>query len=135
MKPEKSYLRAVLAVLGGSLTIGAYPLIVYAESGVALGVVIGAVLATVNILVGLAAIEYSIGQSMTTFLKVVIGGMGLRLGVILATIGICIKILGIHVAALTLSLFYFYAVYLIIEIVYIQKKVRQRTSHVPRTSN
>lgn len=123
MNRLKTFPMQVLAVL---VTIGvcaAYPLSVYASREVILAVGAGALLSTVNVLLGYAAIEYAFDKSYTTFLKVVLGGMGLRLLVMLAAMLVLVLIGHLHVLAFTISMLGLYAVFLGIEIGYIQKKV------------
>ena len=87
--------------------------------------VVGAVLSTANVIAGFFAIEYSMGKSQETFLKAVLGGMGIRMAVLLGVIAVLIKFSSLHVGGLIASLLGFYAVYLILEILYIQKRVSQ----------
>jgi len=84
---------------------------------------IGAALSTINVIAGYLAIEYSIDKSYTTFLKAVLGGMGIRMAVMLGMLVLLIKGVGMHAVALTTSVLVSYAVYLVIEIVFIQKKL------------
>jgi hypothetical protein len=112
---------AVVALIAGAVL--AYPLVRYASPGVVVAVVAGAVMSTLNALLGYVSIEYAFGKSYTTFLKVVIGGMGLRM---LAMLGIMlVLILSLHMQPLplTLSMLGFYLVYLVLEVLFIQTKV------------
>jgi len=115
----------VLALLVVSV-VASYPLAAYGTREVIIASVLGAFLSTLNVLLGYAAIEYSFGKSATTFLKVVLGGMGIRLVLLLGTIVVLIKLFAVHVGGLVTSLGFFYIVYLTLEILYIQKKVEQR---------
>lgn len=118
----------VVVTLVGSFLLAAYPLALYANREVITAIIAGAVLGTLNIIFGYAAVEYSFTKSMTTFTNTVIGGMGLRLALMLGSMAFLILVLDFHPAALTVSLFYFYAVYLVLEILYIQKKIHSTTS-------
>ena len=101
----------------------AYPLLTYGSGDVVLGVIAGALLSTVNVVLGFLAIEYSFEKSYSTFLKAVLGGMGLRILLMLSTMAVLITVFQVHALALTLSMLGFYLIYLIMEILYIQKKV------------
>lgn len=130
MKIDWSFPRQVLyavLVIGGC---GIYPLLKFYDTGVINASLAGAAIATVNVLLGFAAIEYSIGRSMTTFFKVVLGGMGIRMALMLAVLFGLIKAVAMNAAALVVSLGIFYMVYLTLEILYIQRKVtaRQRST-------
>jgi hypothetical protein len=116
-------LKQVITALLGSFLIASYPLALYANQEVIAAVVAGALLGTLNVIIGYTAIEYAFTKSMTTFTAVVIGGMGLRLMLLLGVMVLFILVFNVHTVALTVSLIYFYAVYLILEILYIQKKV------------
>jgi hypothetical protein len=115
--------RRVAAVVLIAAAVLAYPLVRYASPAVAVAVVAGAVISTLNALLGYCSIEYAFGKSYTTFLKVVIGGMGVRM---LGMLGIMlVLILTFHVQPLplTLSMLGFYMVYLVLEVLFIQTKV------------
>jgi hypothetical protein len=117
------YIGAVLAA--GALILG-YPLAVHAAPETRGAVVLGAVLATVNVLLGYAAIEYAFHRSYTAFLKAVLGGMGVRMVVILGVLVLLITQRAVPVLPLTGSLFGFYIVFLALEVLYIQRKVSER---------
>lgn len=91
-------------------------------------VVAGAILSTLNVLAGFLAIELSFEKSHTTFLKATLGGMGIRVGVMLVAIVTLVRLFGLHATALVVSVLGFYIVYLFLEIIYIQKK----SSHTAR---
>jgi hypothetical protein len=113
----------VALVLGGSGVVLAYPLWRIFPGEITAAVVVGALTATVNVLLGYAAISYAQGKSYTTFLKAVLGGMGARLALLLGTLVVLIKIVGMHAVALTVSLLGFYVIFLILELLFIQRNV------------
>ena len=84
---------------------------------------VGAALSTLNVLAGFLAIEYAFEKSYTTFLKAVLGGMGVRMMVMLGALLALILLVHLHAVALTLSMLGFYLVYLILEILFIQRKM------------
>jgi hypothetical protein len=110
-------------VLIGAVILLTYPLAAWGTADILTAVVAGALLSTANVLAGYAAIEYSFNKSYTTFVKAVIGGMGLRMVVMLGALAALIVLGGLHPVALTSSLMGFYAVFLILEILHIQKKM------------
>lgn len=111
----------IVLILGGA--IGAYPLWRLGSADVALSVLAGAVLSTLNVVLGYLAIEYSFNKSYSVFLKAVLGGMGVRMMFMLGALIILIKVYGFHVVGLVVSLLSFYAVFLVLEVVFIQKKL------------
>jgi hypothetical protein len=112
-----------MITLGVVALLGAYPLLRYAPADIQCAVFLGAVMSTVNVLLGFLAIEYSFDKSYTTFLKAVLGGMGVRMALLLGVLLVLIRFGGLHAVALTVSLLGFYAVFLVLEVLFIQKKV------------
>ncbi len=123
MKVDKRFFVQVFLVLGVAAALAVYPLIRYGSRDVAIAVVLGAVLATANVIAGYLAIEYSIGKSHGTFLKAVLGGMAVRMGTMLALLLVLIEVFHIHAVALSVSLLSCYAVFLVLEIIFVQKKI------------
>ena len=123
MKIDWSFPRQVAIALGVLGVAGAYPLATYASDEIINAVILGAVLSTVNVLIGYAAIEYSLGKSTTTFLKFVLGGMGVRMFMMAALLVVLIKVFGVHAGALVGSMGACYVVFLTLEIIFIQKSI------------
>ncbi|MEW6509683.1 MAG: hypothetical protein AB1428_01850 [Bacteroidota bacterium] len=123
MKNKGRFPLQVGMVLAGSAALIAFPLVQYGTPEIVWAVAAGALLSTVNVLLGYVAIEYSFEKSYTTFVKAVLGGMGLRMAAMLAALTALIVFGGMHAVALTVSVMGFYAVYLVMEIVFIQRKV------------
>ena len=126
MKIDLRFPGSVLGVLVGMTGLGAYPLLHYTSREVVLAAASGAVLSTLNVLAGFLAIERSFGKSTTTFLKYVVGGMGLRLLLMLGGMLALILLVRVHALALVLSMLVFYGIYLVMEIAYIQRKMKHR---------
>jgi hypothetical protein len=115
--------RRVALVVALAAAVLAYPLVRFGGPGVALAVLAGGMLSTLNALLGYVAIEYAFGKSYTTFLKVVIGGMGVRMLAMLGLMLVLILAFRLPSLPLTLSMLGFYLVYLVLEILFIQTKV------------
>jgi hypothetical protein len=113
-------------VLACAAALLAYPLAAFAPRDVRSAVAAGAALSTVNVMLGYGAIRYSFDKSHTTFLKAVLGGMGLRLLFMLGAFIALIAVFGMHPVALTVSLLGFYAVFMVLEIVFIQQRMTVR---------
>lgn len=103
--------------------IGAYPLLKYGSTEIIQASAMGAFLMTVNVLLGYAAVQYSFDKSTTTFVKYVLGGMGLRLFALAGILVVLIKLFGFDASALVVSMGIFYVVYLTLEILFIQQKL------------
>jgi len=123
MKIEWSFPKQIFLTLVISAVLGFYPLSTVASGDVIRAAIIGACLTTINVLLGYAAIEYSIDKSTTTFFKFVLGGMGIRLVLMAGLLIVLIKGFGVHVPALIGSIGIFYIVFLTLEVFYIQKKI------------
>ena len=107
---------------------GFYPLAAWGPPGAVSAAVAGGIMATLNVLAGYAAIEYSVGRSMNTFMKSVLGGMGVRLVVMVGVLLLLIRVFGFHPTTLVASLGVFYVPYLALEVVFIQKRLNVRQS-------
>ncbi|HUN66469.1 MAG TPA: hypothetical protein VMW43_10240 [Bacteroidota bacterium] len=112
-----------LVVVGG---IGYYPLTVYGTEQTIRAAEAGAILATINVLLGYAAVAYSIGKSTTVFFKYVLGGMGIRMFLLAGLLAVLIRMFGFDPAALVISLGIFYIVFLALEVLFIQRQISLR---------
>lgn len=106
--------------------ISAYPLTVFASAEVVGACIAGAVISLANVITGYAAIEYSIDKSYTVFLRVVLGGMGVRMLVMLGVVMVLIKVFRFNAVALVVSMLGFYSLFLILEVMFIQKKMTKK---------
>jgi len=86
------------------------------HNDVVTGVLCGAGLSILNALAGYLALEYAFDKSYSTFVKFVLGGMGLRLMFLLGVLVVLIVLAHVHAVALTVSTVSLYLVFLILEI-------------------
>ncbi|MDI6802357.1 MAG: hypothetical protein QME58_00740 [Bacteroidota bacterium] len=128
MKIDISFFKKIFWILIISIVIASYPLAVYSNSEIIIAAAVGAILSTANIIVGYLSIEYAFNKSMTRFLKTILGGMGFRMFVLLLAMLFVIQIIKLHVLAFIISLFIYYVIFLVLEIFYIEQKVRAKTS-------
>jgi hypothetical protein len=126
VKVYKRFPLQVAITFVAGLAIAAIPLMKLGSREIVVAVIVGAVMSTVNALAGFLAIEYSLEKSYTTFLQAVLGGMGIRMVVMLGTLVLLIKLAGFHAVGLVVSVLSFYVIYLVLEIFYIQKKVSHK---------
>ncbi len=113
---------AIVVIAGAA----GYPLAHYGSRTMTAAAAIGALLSTANVLLGYAAIEYSWKKSAVTFFKVVLGGMGVRMLAMAGILALLVKVFNVDIAPLVWSVLVFYAVFLALEIVFLQKKFSQR---------
>jgi hypothetical protein len=126
MKIDKAFPKQILVALGVGMGLAAYPLVRFGSRDVVVASVVGALLSTANVLLGYLAIEYSLDKSYTTFIKTVIGGMGIRIVGLVGVLLILVKLFGLHLLALTISLLGFYIIYLVLEVLFIQKRISHK---------
>ena len=123
MKIDARFPRQVALTLFVTFALAAYPLSRYGSPEVISAVIVGALLSTVNVLLGFFAIEYAFDKSYTVFLKAVLGGMGVRMVLLLGAMIVLILVFHMHTVALTISLLSLYVIYLVLEVLFIQKKM------------
>ncbi len=131
MKIDTRFPLQVGLTLAGAVALGAYPLLKYGSAEVVRGVILGAVLSTVNVLLGFLAIEFSFDKSYTVFVRTVLGGMGVRLVLMLGLLALLVGAFQVHAIALTFSLLGFYLVFLLLEVLFIQRKVMLKNANNP----
>ena len=124
MKPDWRFLRLVFILYGCSCLLW-YPLVGHYASAEALKATVGAAaLSFFYILLGYCSIEFSFNKSSITFLKVVLGGIGIRLFVMAALVLVMIRYLAFQALPLTVSLLCFYVLNLGLEIYFLESKAK-----------
>jgi len=131
MKIDTRFPLQIAGTLAVAALLGGYPLLNYGTADVVAGVLLGAGISTINVLLGFLAIEFSFSKSYTVFVRTVIGGMGVRLVIMLGLLALLIGIFRVHAFALAFSLLGFYAVFLLLEVLFIQRKVTLKNSTMP----
>lgn len=126
MSAMRKFALQVAIVFVATILCAAYPMLRYASDEVLLAAGTGAVMSTLNVLAGFLAIHLTINKSYTTFLKAVLGGMGMRMAVMLGLLLVLILAVHMHPVALTVSVVGYSLIYLVLEIVFLQKMVQVR---------
>lgn len=119
-----SFPKQILLTLLTMGVVALYPLLMSGSGEVVGAVLVGVGLSTVNVLAGYLSLSYGFDRGDSTFLKVVLGGMGIRMVAMLGLLVLLIKFAGLPVVPLLIALLSSYVVYLILEIRYIQKRFR-----------
>jgi hypothetical protein len=127
VKIDRRFPIRVAITFGGGLAAALVVLVMVDKPDLVVPVVVGALLSMVNVLAGFFAVEYSLNRSYTTMLKAVLGGMGIRLAIMLGMLVLLIKVAGLHAVALVVSLLSFYVVYLVLEVLYIQERISHKS--------
>ena len=123
MKVDWKFLSIVIVAYVGITGVFMVLLTQVAAPGLEPSAGAGAGVSLLNFLLGFFAIEYSYERSHTTFLKIVLAGMLVRLLAMTAAVVVLIKIYEFDALALMLTLLGYYVVNLTIEVVFLQKKV------------
>ena len=126
MKLDWSFPKQILLAIAVIVAVGIYPMMVFGTKQMLIASSVGAVLMTINVLLGYIAVEYSFEKSTTIFLQYVLGGMTVRMLCLAGILVVLIKLCELHVGSLVASMGIFYAVFLSLEILYIQKKVDRK---------
>lgn len=123
MKIDWKFLKQVLLILIVFGVLSVYPIMNYGTPEITNSIIAGGLLTTINVLLGYASIEYSFGKSTTTFVKYVLGGMGIRLLLMTSSLFVLVKAFDFHSLALISSIGFFYIIFMTLEIMFIQKKI------------
>jgi hypothetical protein len=115
-----SYVFLTVAVVGA---IALYPLIEYGRPEYYPGIIVGCIVSVVNVLIGYGTVEHAFDKSNDIFLKYVLGGMVIRLLGTVGAVFLLIFVYDYHIMSLVGSLFFFYFLFLIYEIIYYNKKL------------
>lgn len=106
--------------------LSVYPLAVYANREMIYGIIAGCAVSVVNVLAGYLSIEYAFDRSNTAFLRIILGGMGIRLLVVAAAIVLLLKVFHRDIYGLVFSFFFFYIVFAVLEILFLNRKISLR---------
>ena len=123
MKVDWVFLRLMGLVYAGGTALALFLAFRYGSEAWADSVLVGAGVSALHFLAGFMAVEFAFDKSHTTFLKVVLGGMVIRLFVMTAVVILLIKVLHYDPLSLLLSLLGYYILNLSFEIGFLQKKV------------
>jgi hypothetical protein len=126
VRADRKFLVHSGIAVGAVTGLSAFPLAAFGSGDIVVAVVVGCFLSILNALAGSFMLEYAFDKPSSTFLKAVIGGMGIRMAVLLALFYVLIRLVGVHTIALTISLFGFYIIFLVLEVLSIQRKVEIR---------
>lgn len=129
-KVDMSFLKHIGVSAAVIAVCAAFPMAVYGTPEIVTACMAGAALSYLNAVAGFFAIEYAFDKSFTVFMKAVLGGMGVRMLLSAGALVAMITLLHLHVAALIISLMFFYVVNLTLEILFLQKKMDLRTESV-----
>lgn len=117
-----------IALLISLLTTLVALLLIYLKvitSFVGYSIIIGIAVSTMNFLLFICAYVYSIKKSNNTFLIFTLGGIGIRILIVLLMVFISIKFLKVDKSGFIFALFLWYVFYLMYEISIVRLKLEQ----------
>lgn len=123
MKVDWKFLMNVILAYSGITAALILALGMFADPGHRSSAAAAATVSLVNFILGFVAIEYSYERSHTTFLKIILAGMMVRLLAMTGAVVVLIKVYEFDSLVLMLSLLGYYVVNLTFEVVFLQKKV------------
>ena len=103
--------------------VAIYPLTHYFPYEVLISVLFGSAISLINVFVGYGLIIYSFDKPNRIFFKAVLGGLALRIILIGLSIFILIKFFDINMYGLVISLFFYYFLFLILEVLFLNTKL------------
>ena len=115
-------LQIILSVIF-TFFVAIYPLTHYFAYEVLISVLLGCAVSLTNVFIGYWLIMYSFDKPNRIFFQSVLGGLGLRLLLIGLSIFLLIKFFNINMFGLVVSLFFYYFLFLILEIIFLNKKL------------
>jgi len=126
MKIDWGFPKRVLLICAVLVALGIYPLLTYGTPEIMAGVIAGSVLAILNVLFSYFSIEYAQGKSNKTFLKAVLGGMGIRLVASLTAVLVLVRVFDFHIVSLVSSFLFLYFLFMFPIILVYNKKLSMR---------
>ena len=123
MKPDWVFLRLVglYAIVVTALIY--YPISTVVDAVALRSIIAGGVLALFHLLFGYISVELGFDKKSTTFLKIVLGGMVVRLFLMAGIVFVMLKFFLFDPLSLMLSLLFYYMMNLVLEIYLLQRKV------------
>ncbi len=86
-----------------------------------------------HVVSGVVILDWAAGRPPMSFLKRVLGGMGIRLFVMLGVVAVLLNVHAFEATSLMLGLLGWYALALVFEVVTLQKKVAQHQERTARS--
>ncbi len=116
------YALLVVVIVGGSLAALWPALRTSLDDGGRRATLVGGALAAVNTLIAYTTVIWSERRSANFFLRAVLGGMVVRMGLLLGIVVVAILVLGLPKIPLAVSLLSYFVVFLIMEVAVLHKR-------------
>lgn len=113
------------------IVLGAYPVWKYFTATQINSFVFGYIISLINAVIGYKLNTMAFSRPTKSFMVLVFGGMGIRLMVVLLLLLILIQFTSLDSFSLVGSVFFFYTLFISIEIYFLHKKQLQAKKHNP----
>ena len=123
MKIDWAFLKLVAYCVAGVVVLVVLPLSLYSSEEIVQSVVASGLASLIHLLLGYACIEVGFERSNTTFLKIILGGTFVRMGLLVGVVFVLIRVYQFHAVSLMISFLLFFVLNLVLEIHLLQKKV------------
>ena len=122
----RSFAKQIAAILLVVWGLGGYPLYIWRGMDGLASAGVGCAICALNAIAGAWLALWGMRRDHRAFMRVVFGGMGVRLIIVLIFFFVALKLVKLHVFGLTLSLFFFYVVLQIVEIRFLVKQMSDK---------
>ena len=120
-KNEPHFLRSLLVVSVVSFLIASYPVLKYLNQLQTYSIISGYLVALINALLGYRLNKMAVNKPVKVFMALVFGGMGIRVLISAILLIVLLKIFNLDDITLLGSAFFFYFLFITIEIYYFHK--------------
>ncbi len=121
-KFDPAFLKYVLYASVIVLIVSFYPVYMYLSPAQIMAIIYGYLLSLLNVIIGYALISNAFEKKTKSFMIIVFGGMGVRMLLVAIMLLILLYIVQLEPVSLVSSVFFFYFLFMAIEIKFIYKK-------------
>ena len=121
-KIKFNFIRNVFIATFIVFLISVYPLSHYASLTQILSIVLGYTISLINVILGYAMIQWALVKETKSFMVIIFGGMLIRMIIVFTFLIILISFSNFETTSLISSVFFFYFLFMSIEIYYLLKK-------------
>jgi hypothetical protein len=121
-KSEHSFFKNVLIASLLILLAASYPVKVYLSQVQIISIICGYFISLLNAFLGYKLNVMGINKPVKSFMVLVFGGMGLRILVLAILLLVLLRIAGLDEVSLVGSAFFFYIVFMALEVLYFHKR-------------
>jgi hypothetical protein len=119
------FLRSIFVMSAILAVVLAYPVHAWMSEQVVRAVAASGIIAVANVVAGCFLLEYAIDKPTSLFMIAVLGGMGVRMGIILVVL-LVLLLNGYDALSLSLSLMGFYVAFMVAEFTFVLMELSRR---------